>query len=168
VKQERDRESRADAALRAEWEKDDEEDRVLAEKTAGWKREREAVAAREKIVQFARDNMGKQVGNGECWTLANEAYKTAGIRRPGPGMRGWGREIDWTAELAVPGDILEMEHAVFPGSRSGAAHTAVIVGCEEKGIVTVLHQNWGRKTVAQGSYNLHNLKSGKVKILRYE
>ena len=49
----------------------------------------------EKIVAFVKTNKGKQVGNGECWTLANEAFKAAEAKRPaGKGLRVWGRVVD--------------------------------------------------------------------------
>src|SRR5262245_52686265 len=36
-----------------------------------------------KVLQFAQGQMGKQVGNGECWTLAHDALAAAGAKRPG-------------------------------------------------------------------------------------
>jgi len=36
-----------------------------------------------KVVKFAESHKGKQVGNGECWTLAAEALAAAGAPRPG-------------------------------------------------------------------------------------
>ncbi|MGY8639786.1 MAG: hypothetical protein ACKVJU_01685 [Verrucomicrobiales bacterium] len=45
----------------------------------------------EKIVAFVKTNKSKQVGNGKCWTLANEAFKASEAKRPvGKGLLVWG------------------------------------------------------------------------------
>ncbi len=71
---------------------------------------------------------GKKVGNGECWTLAEEAFKFAGLKRQDrPGVREWGRVVDWKNEEVQPGDILELKDVRFSKSMTGANHTAVIM-----------------------------------------
>ena len=35
------------------------------------------------VLDYAHGKLGQQVGNGECWTLAFEALKDAGAKRPG-------------------------------------------------------------------------------------
>lgn len=128
-----------------------------------------ADAAAQKIAQFAQKTLGKKVGNGECWTLADDAYKAAGVKRPGEGSRVWGRELNWDEEKVRPGDILELESAQFSnGGRSAANHTAVIIGCKRKGVITVYHQNWGVKKVTTQEFDLKSMTSGKAKIYRYE
>ncbi|HVK13128.1 MAG TPA: hypothetical protein VM597_30525, partial [Gemmataceae bacterium] len=37
-------------------------------------------AENEKVLAFAKSQLGKQVGDGECWSLANEAMKAAGVK----------------------------------------------------------------------------------------
>ena len=124
----------------------------------------------KKIVAYSEASMGKQIGNGECWTLANEAYKNALIERPGSDMRVWGREIDYKKEDPKPGDILEVEKAAFAsGFTVPEKHTAVIVTVGKRGVVTVCEQNiGGDKRVQHGDYDLNGIKSGIVKIFRYE
>src|SRR4051812_31163778 len=46
------------------------------------------------IVAFARQSFGKQIGNGECWTLADKALKVAGAKAPD--VYVWGRALDPT------------------------------------------------------------------------
>src|SRR5262249_30866524 len=60
-----------------------------------------------KVLQFARDNLGKKVGNGECATLAVEALAAAGARLPTPEeslVRAWSRRLR-AEEKPLPGDI---------------------------------------------------------------
>lgn len=66
-----------------------------------------------KMEAYCRSQMGKQVGNGECWTLANEAFNACGLKRPGGDLRVWGRLVDWKKEELLPGDIVEYRTAKF-------------------------------------------------------
>ncbi len=126
-------------------------------------------AAIEKMVTFVRSSKGKKIGDGECWTLANEAYKTAGLSRPGADHRVWGRVVEWGKEELKAGDIVEFESAVFGDMRSGPVHTAIIVKPgTRKGSMEVYHQNWGTdKNVTSCEFNLRKLIRGKVIIYRY-
>ncbi|MFP6764308.1 MAG: hypothetical protein VB858_11840, partial [Planctomycetaceae bacterium] len=79
------------------------------------------------VLRFASSQIGKQVGNGQCWTLAAEALKAAGAR-PAQGYT-YGDEIP--LQDIQPGDILQFTRARFdePGywAVMGAPnHTAVV------------------------------------------
>ncbi len=122
-----------------------------------------------RIVQFVKDNLGNQVGNGECWTLANEAFKNANIKRPGKDLRVWGRLVDHTKEELQPGDIVELNGAVFGnGMKFYGNHTSVVVAADKRGNFTVMEQNInGKRFVQQRTYQLSDLKSGSLKFYRY-
>jgi uncharacterized protein (DUF2147 family) len=66
-----------------------------------------------QLVAFCKDNLGKQVGNGECWTLADQAFRACGIKRPTNDLRVWGRKIDFEKEKLQEGDIVEYRTAKF-------------------------------------------------------
>lgn len=66
----------------------------------------------EKVLEFARSNVGQQVGNGECSTLAAEALSYAGARRRRGGHSSWGDELKSLRD-AQAGDIAQFEKAVF-------------------------------------------------------
>lgn len=120
-----------------------------------------------RIAAFCGSKSGQQVGNGECWTLADEAFRSAGARRPGIDPRVWGRTVNAAKEGLKPGDVIEFQSARFPdGTVTGAAHTAVVVkgGSWEK--FTIAEQNWGRKTVRVREMNLKARLSGKVTVYR--
>ena len=92
----------------------------LGKKAAGLSEIQKVKEAQQKIVGYAELNLGKKVGNGECWTLADVAYKFAKIIRPGRDQRVWGRLVDWEKEELLPGDILELQAAGFSdGNKSG-------------------------------------------------
>jgi hypothetical protein len=137
-----------------------------------------------KVLEFAREHQGKQVGDGQCLALAVEALSHAGAKRypvEGAGDFVWGRRLDSTAE-ALPGDVLQFRDAVFKGEKvtsssrrwwthTFAHHTAVVarVRKTKKGLlVTVLHQNVGptgrdesrRKVVQETTLNMAELQPG--------
>ncbi|MES2660131.1 MAG: hypothetical protein V4689_16025 [Verrucomicrobiota bacterium] len=120
-----------------------------------------------RIAAYCVKQSGKKVGNGECWTLANEAFISAGARRPGSDMRVWGRVVNPARESLMPGDIIEFESARFSdGIITGSAHTAVVVtgGSQER--FSVAEQNWGKKTVRIREMDLTKRVSGKVIVYR--
>ena len=159
-----------------------EEDREYA---LGWKKqnkeqqeayaakvetERLVAEARLKIVSYCKANLGKQVGNGECWTLANEAFKACGLKRPAGQSRVWGRLIDHDKEPIEPGDIVEFREATISGyGTTGPVHTAVVVKGGRRGQCIIAEQNWGGvKKVHEVDLNLKALVSGEVMVYRPE
>jgi hypothetical protein len=147
----------------------------------------EPTSLNEKVVEFARSNLGRRVGDGECSALAAEALRYAGATPRGPGRR-WGDELP-TIREARPGDILQFENAVFVRRRlrpDGALvtlefkyphHTAIVSGVRKRGrgvILAILHQNAGiekgddedLKVVQEWTINLAEIKGGTLKAYR--
>jgi hypothetical protein len=127
-----------------------------------------AGARRAAIVAFCQKNRGKKVGNGECWTLANEAFKQSGSRRPGSDPRVWGRPLNLKRETPLPGDILECDGTRFAdGTSVPAKHTAVIVGVHSATRVRIAEQNVaGRKKVSERDLDLSGIRGGRIFIYR--
>ena len=121
-----------------------------------------------EIEEFCIANKGRKVGTGECWSLANEAMKAAGKRRPGRDLRVWGRLIDPSKEWIRPGDIIEFESAKFSeGITTGVHHTAVVIEGGTAHSFKVAEQKFcGIKKVTFRNMSLTTLMSGKVKIYR--
>jgi hypothetical protein len=111
----------------------------------------------EKVAAFAREKLGRSVGDGSCATLAIAALDAAGAKAypaaEPDGVLIWGKPIDSFRE-ALPGDILQFHNAVFQGKKwvtrqrwiswhqEYPRHTAIVARVGEGGkVVTVLHQN---------------------------
>ena len=153
-------------------------DRLQAEDKAAveqWRQQRDAAAAqakreaenREKLVAFCRANSGKAVGNGVCWTLADEAFRACGLRRPGREPRVWGRLLDLKKEQPLPGDIIEFRHARFPDAITGPEHTAIIIATRSKGRILIAEQNWNDiKRVTEREMDPAALISGELMFYR--
>jgi len=126
-------------------------------------------ALNDAILAFARKNVGVQVGNGECWTLAAEAVKVAGAKRPDDYV--FGRELE-PDEAVAPGDILHFESVRIEEKRRhmtlGAPHhVAVIEQVLGPNRLRILHQNFGGdKTVQSIDLNFAAMTEGKAKIYR--
>ena len=149
-----------------------------------------------RVLEFARSKLGEQVGDGECWTLANDAVLAAG-GKSSPGYRDAPAEGDYVwgelvygvavtggkatedapaAKLAVaPGDIVQFRDAKFVGPRPGGTysmtaphHTAVVARVSPDGkTLGVLHQNWsGMRVVGEATLALRDLREGWVKVYR--
>ncbi len=142
---------------------------------AEWKKQRDANANatrrelenRAKVVAYCRAQADRQVGDGECWALANEAFKACGLQRPGRHPRVWGRLIDLTKEKPLPGDIVEFRTARFPDSITGPEHTAIVVATAAEGRIVVAEQNWCEiKKVSRREMDPAALISGELMFYR--
>ncbi len=119
------------------------------------------------IASYCISKTGRRVGNGECWTLADEALKSAGRPRPGADMRVWGRVVNPAKEPLKPGDVIEFRSAGFSdGTLTGPAHTAVVVKGGSREHFSIAEQNWGRKIVRIRDLNLGTLTTGTVTVYR--
>jgi hypothetical protein len=84
----------------------------------------------DAFLKFAILSHGRKVGNGQCWTLAEQARKKTGTERRG--SRDWGKKVD-TKEV-LPGDVMEVDRGKAVG------HTAIVYS-NERGKIYLIHQN---------------------------
>ncbi len=126
----------------------------------------EAVGLNKGVLEFAQRNFGRQVGNGECWTLANEALIAAGARK----ANGYtfGRGIP-RGDL-TPGDVLQFKSVRLErGNRFwtlGAPHHTAVVEAVAGNVVTVLHQNFGTRNVTRFTFDFGDQVQGEVHAFR--
>jgi hypothetical protein len=126
-----------------------------------------------KVVEFAKEHLGKPVGDGICITLAKEALEAAGAKgsdfREPNGDYVWGDQVPDFKDV-LPGDILQFRDANFRGQKALGGgrrmtffanydhHTAVVAKVEKGGkLITIYHQN----VAAQGE---PEEEKGKVKL----
>lgn len=149
------------------------QDSPESEREAALDKWRQAVFAKlsplnKLIIDFALANMGKQVGDGECASLAVEALKAGN----GQGIKYSGKTYIWGRELAagervLPGDIVQMEDCKFTDGSNAGHHTEIIWKVLGPGKYDTLEQNsGGRRTVGPGKLNVSLLKQGTVTIYR--
>jgi hypothetical protein len=145
----------------------------------------------KKVLKFARDNLGKKVGDGECATLALRALEEAKAQRfyiSSEKEYIWGKLIrtvtpgkNLTGDV-LPGDILQFRDAVLVhkvGRMTSEAnyphHTSLVEAVKDDGkTLELLHQNAGafdaspevRRKVQRGTLHLTDLKKGSIKIYR--
>jgi hypothetical protein len=135
-------------------------------------KDKELPTVNEQVLKFAESNFGKQVGNGECWTLADQALASAKAKRPGRnGYKAYqfGRELK-ADETPLPGDIVQFEMAKFVSKKGGVAemlqHTAIVAKVTGAKF-EVLHQNWNNsRDVSRFRFDLTDLKNGTVTFFR--
>ena len=138
--------------------------------------------------------MSKQVGDGECWTLANEALKAIASECqsqrqeacvPSQGVvhgyllysylppRPCNPPGGVVAAGVARGDIIQFVSGHFKHANGGQSwagapdHTAVVTKVERDGVLQVVEQNSGGvKKVKVSSYNFKELVAGEVRIFR--
>ncbi len=123
--------------------------------------ERNTPATNRKVIAWVEQNIGKKIDRGECWDLANRAFATLGIRRPG-GAIVWGELVPPGAAI-LPGDIIQWDRK----ETGGRHHTVVVYDVPRPGQVKVLHQNWARgaergRVVGPGSFGVADLTKARV------
>jgi len=129
----------------------------------------------ESILSFAKSVMGKTVGSGECWDLAQEALDAAGADWNRPFQ--FGRELNPDRDGIRAGDIIQfksvrIEKRFENGGKMfrtlGAPdHTAIILAVEGKKKYKIAHQNTdGKRYVIASELDLTDMVSGKFWIYR--
>jgi hypothetical protein len=118
-----------------------------------------------KVLAFAQSKLGQQVGNGECWTLANEALIAAGAKPAN------GYTFGQVVTQPVPGDIIQFYNARFESNGSwhqmGSPHHTAIIEQVQGTRITMLHQNVnGIRTVQRMTLDLATKTSGSYTIYR--
>jgi hypothetical protein len=110
----------------------------------------------ERIVAFAREQQGRQVGTGECTELAVEAMKRADAKdvwaygeTPGDGDYVWGNPV--ALKDAQPGDIVQFRNftikttviamEMLPGGRYGNSESQAVETRDHH--TAIVEQNYG-------------------------
>ena len=120
-----------------------------------------------EVVSFAADNIGKRIGRGECWDLADQALRAAGAEPP----KGYTFGDRIPLNEIQPGDILQFTSARFdePGYWTIMGmpnHTAVVHAVGDTRAF-ILQQNFdGKRYVTTYDLNLNNQTSGQIEAFR--
>lgn len=126
-----------------------------------------SLSVKEKVIEFAKNHMGKKVDTGECWDLAKAALDYANADWKSPFE--FGDKIDMKKQALAPADILQFTNVkfVFPmRSMSFPQHTAIIYKVN-KNEITIFQQNFNNKRYVDTlTINLDNIKNGKIDAYR--
>lgn len=126
----------------------------------------------QKIVEYAKVNLKKKVGRGECWDLAAGALNTHNAKWDG--RYKYGTPVDFKNDCLYPGDIIQFERVVIETRDANGYfrlemphHTAVVYEVHNKNSITIAHQNYNNvRKVILTEVQFSNVKSGKVMIYR--
>ncbi|MES2560776.1 MAG: hypothetical protein V4590_13610 [Bacteroidota bacterium] len=125
-----------------------------------------------KIVEYVKGVVGKKVGRGECWDLANEALTYANAKWEFPTK--FGRPIDYKKDKILAGDLIQINNVVMENKTDTSIvrwkmveHTAIVYATAEKGKIKIAEQNVnGVRKVMLSDWDLNDVKSGKLQFYR--
>lgn len=119
-----------------------------------------------KVLQFARERLGRRIGDGECFALADQALRHVRAKSAadfGPvteeGDYVWGTAISLSD--VQPGDIVQFRDYEYvrreekddgswkERSESRPHHTAIVVSVDGNGMLTVIDQNAPKGSVVR-------------------
>lgn len=121
----------------------------------------------EAVLNFASNNLGNQIGRGECWDLADQALRNAGAE-PARGYT-FGDRVD--LDEVIPGDILQFTSVRIdePGYwllMGTPNHTAVVQAVGEERLF-ILQQNFdGKRYVTTYDFNPNSMTRGTLEAFR--
>jgi hypothetical protein len=128
------------------------------------------VSLNRKVLNYALQNLGKQVDRGECWDLAKFALEAAGAKVPGRDLATYvfGRLLG-AGEAMQPGDIMQFEGVRFQTANSWQEmghHTAIIERVEGSKIHLLQQNVNGNRTVQRGVIDLNTKVRGTIMTYR--
>ena len=123
---------------------------------------------RSAVIRYAQGKLGKQDGNGECWTLVDNALRAAGADTSRDSKYDFGNRVSLRALRR--GDLLQFEGVTFEHhnangswySNSYPHHSAIVESIKGR-TITILNQNVnGNRTVQRSTINLDDQKGGTI------
>ncbi|MCV0427140.1 MAG: hypothetical protein K5905_16895 [Roseibium sp.] len=106
----------------------------------------------QRLIAFATERLGRQEGNGQCWTLVDNGFENLGFHKPAA-TYNWGRTIDQLSG-ARPGDVFQFRNFRVTTrtenddgwqeetqSRGDPRHTAILQSIDADGVATFLEAN---------------------------
>jgi hypothetical protein len=126
------------------------------------------------ILSCVKTTIGKKVGRGECWDLANLALNQAGANWDH--KMTFGKQIMPDKSPVLPGDIIQFSGVRLKHIENGQViienmqhHTAVVYSVIEPGVYEMAQQNTGGrngKKVSLTRLTLKYLIKGQIKFYR--
>jgi hypothetical protein len=133
----------------------------------------EAPKLNQDIVALANSVIGKKVGTGECWDLAQWTLDQTGANWDG--YENFGKRVDYRKNCLYPGDIIQFqnvklkwEEGKYTYTETMKHHTALIYNIEEDGTIVLIHQNTGQhgRKVGTTVFRIQDMQKGKITVYR--
>jgi hypothetical protein len=158
------------SALKSQLDADPDVKAAAAVQRAAIVRQSQMPALNQQILDFAIKHIGTEVGNGECWTLADDAMRSANATHPA--IYVWGRPLG-TNDRVFPGDIIQfttvrLQNGTWWEILGDPNHTAIVREVKSTGVYVILHQNYGKpgKVVSELTINLNTKTAGEFVVYR--
>ncbi len=124
----------------------------------------------EKIVNYVEKLIGKKIGRGECWDLAQYVldHFNADWSRP----FNFGVPYNYKYNKIQAGDIVQMYDVVLEYNNrkeiyGSPDHTAIVYKVNRNGLLTLAHQNvFGKRYVILSKFDPAKLKKGHLRFYR--
>ncbi len=126
----------------------------------------------QKVVDYVNTVIGKKVGAGECWDLANEALTYAKAKWTFPTT--FGKAFDYKKTPCLPGDLVQLSNVTIE-TRNGNSisritmekHTVIVYSVGEEGKIKVAEQNFNNiRKIVINEWDLDDIKKGKLQFYR--
>jgi len=129
----------------------------------------------DRVLAYVKGVIGKTIGSGECWDLAQEALDANGADWSRP--VNYGMLLDPARDRIAPGDIIQFKSVRLRTNLTGGGmmyrtigapdHTAIIMRVEGEKKYTLAHQNSdGKRYVITSEVDLNGMITGKYWIYR--
>lgn len=132
----------------------------------------------QRIIQYVKGVIGKQVGRGECWDLADEALMKSEARFDKSSEKTlyiFGVEYNPQKETIMPGDIIQFQKVIVKyqeGNKmlteSFGHHTAIVYEVMNHQQIRLAHQNTSRtgRKVGISTLDLQQVQKGRLFFYR--
>ncbi len=128
----------------------------------------------KKILSYVKVNMGKRLGNGECWDVVAGALNFAGAKWDK--KFNFGKPVNYKKDCVYPGDIIQLKDAMihhepkkgFHVYDEYPQHSAIILEVKNTQEYILADQNFGlgEKKVISHPIDLKQLSKGTVTVYR--
>ena len=130
----------------------------------------------QDIVSYVNTVIGKKVGRGECWDLADAALTSSNAKFDKTSRKTlyvFGKEYNPKKDIILPGDIIQFENVSVKYEKGNAVvtenyghHTAIVYSVTDEDQIELAHQNtelFGKK-VGVSTLQLNHVQKGKMKF----
>ena len=130
----------------------------------------------QEIISYVKTVIGKKVGRGECWDLADAALTASNAvfdKSTEESVLIFGKEYKPKKDRILPGDIIQFENVLVKYEKGNGIytetygqHTAIVYSIKSQDQIELAHQNTGfsGRKVGLSLLRLNAVQRGKMKF----